>query len=105
MKHLTCLLLYFISLDGFGQSLDTTIALRQFDASKWVGGVTGVAIQVTKPDTIRALLLITASTTRSSIPHTKIGYVVKGADIKYLDCDKREIKLPVVVWGWKMFKK
>lgn len=96
MHHLTLLLLALISFAGFGQTADTSLPLREFDKSKW-----GYAHA--KPDTLRALILVTLSTTRQGIAHARVGYVVLGGEkVIYLDCRKRPLKLPAKGWGYEV---
>jgi hypothetical protein len=56
---------------------------------------------VTQPDTLRAIILVTLSP--NGIAHARMGYVVveQGKRPVYLDCRKRALKLPQVGWGWE----
>lgn len=119
MKNIIQLLLPFWFCSTFGQAYDTTQPLRHFDKTLWSSGGSTLTIthgQNGEPDlltldikmrphydTLRAVMLVTLSTSRMGIAHARGGYVVmKGSEVvKYLDCRYREIKQPGVVWGWK----
>lgn len=59
---------------------------------------------VTKPDTLRATLLVTYNGANMSIAHTKPGYVLRigNRDIDFLDDRRKPIKAPVEVWNYKV---
>lgn len=60
------------------------------------------ARDVVKPDTLRAILLVTLGYRRQGIAHARMGFVVicEGKRPVYLDCKKRALKWPMVGWGW-----
>lgn len=115
MKHLFLSLLFSASLTAFGQSVDTTQPLKQFDMSKWGGAVTSISLgsaiiqtgsaewrlPATTPDTLRAICLV--SLFQNSIAHARMGWVVieQGKRPVYLDCRKRALKLPQVGWDFR----
>lgn len=119
MKKLFLILLFSGSLDSFSQVPDTSQPLRQFDASKWgahvirtnevkdidgyiIGRVGRVDTAVIKPDTIRAIVLVTLFP--NGIAHSRMGFVViqDGRKPVYLTCDKKPLKLPQVGWGYEL---
>lgn len=55
---------------------------------------------VVKPDTLRAIVLVTLSP--NGIAHSRMGFVVisEGKRPVYLDCRKKALKLPMVGWGY-----
>ena len=58
-------------------------------------------------DTLPAILLLTEGTTRLGEARAHRGYVVLndwGQAVKYLDCKKREIKEPGIIWDFKLNK-
>lgn len=97
----------------FSQAVDTTQPLREFDASKWrqvtrasdgpkfQTGSVEWRLPVSKPDTLRAIVLVTLSP--NGIAHSRMGFVVieQGKRPVYLDCNKRALKLPQVGWGYE----
>jgi hypothetical protein len=82
MKKLFLIWIFSGSLDSFSQT-DTTWTIRKI-----------------KPDTLRAIILVTTSP--NGIAHARMGYVViaDGRKPVYLTCDKKALKLPQVGWGW-----
>lgn len=58
-------------------------------------------VPVAKPDTLRAIVLVTLSP--NGIAHSRMGFVVisEGKRPVYLDCQKRALKLPMVGWGYR----
>lgn len=105
MHHLPLLLLTFISFTGFGQVSRNAVCYHNTPACRCSSGEVvqkGAAIYRT-PDTLRALILVTLSTTRQGIAHARVGYVVLGGEkVIYLDCRKRPLKLPAKGWGWEV---
>lgn len=61
------------------------------------------ARDVVKPDTLRAILLVTLGYRRQGIAHARMGFVVicEGKRPVYLDCRKRALKWPVVGWDFR----
>lgn len=94
----------------FSQASDTTQPLRQFDRSAWVISSQGspttghatISMDVIKPDTLRAIILVTLFP--NGIAHARMGFVVieQGKRPVYLDCRKKALKLPQVGWGWEV---
>ena len=107
MKHLLFFFLFSGSLSCFSQVVDTTQPLRQFDVSKWGsapsmpdGTRLGAAFYI-RPDTLRAICLVTLSP--NGIAHSRMGFVViiEGKRPVYLDCNKKALKLPQVGWDFR----
>lgn len=103
MHHLPLLLLTLISIAGFGQQLPGELPRCEYTLE--VKPTTGIAARdkgIVKPDTLRALIIVTLSTTRG-IAHARVGYVVLGGEkVVYLDCRKQPLKLPAKGWGWEV---
>lgn len=57
-----------------------------------------------KPDTIRAILLVTLGYRQQGIAHARMGFVVisDGKRPVYLDCQKKALKLPMVGWNYQV---
>lgn len=119
------LLIWFFSgsLDSFSQAPDTAIQKAIPDnIRKWIDAVkaaplpehyttlevkpsigwTGEAITPPKPDTLRAIVLVTLSP--NGIAHSRMGFVVieQGKRPVYLDCRKKALKLPHVGWDCRI---
>jgi hypothetical protein len=117
MKHLLLVFLFSGSLEGFSQTTDTTLQLSQFDTSKWGSPVTNGSLSskqvrsgsvewrlpVSKPDTIRATLIVYYDR-GPAILHTKPGFVVMrfDKDDVYLDDKRRVVKAPFEVLTYKL---
>ena len=99
MKHLLLLILFSGSLDSFSQDEKAGIYLHEI-------GVECKCSQCTpsKPDTLRAICLITLGYRNLNVAHARMGFVVvqDGKRPVYLDCRKRMLKLPAVGWGYEL---
>lgn len=113
MKKLLLLFLFSGSLDGFSQvnadsllkKVDDLIArckkmgaeMDEYEKNN-LGDIGGVV----KPDTLRAIVLVTLF--QNGPAHARMGYVViqDGRKPVYLDCNKKALKLPQVGWGWEV---
>lgn len=109
------LLLVHISPNAiFSQVADTTQPLREYN---WSGsrpisqllhhnpdGSFEFRGPAAKPDTLRAICLVTLSS--NGIAHARMGFVVisEGKPPVYLDCRKRALKWPMVGWGYREVK-
>lgn len=113
-KKLLLFWLFSGSLDSFSQvnsdtllnKVDALIArckkmCAEMDAyeknNPWL---TGEAINPQKPDTLRAILLVTLRENGPAV--ARMGFVVisEGKRPVYLDCRKKALKLPMVGWGY-----
>lgn len=85
MKHLLLSLIFSASLTAFSQVSQNTVTTRD----------------VVKPDTIRAICLVTLF--ENGIAHARMGWVVIAPDKRpvFLDCRKRALKYPQVGWGFR----
>lgn len=94
----------------FSQVADTTQPLREYN---WSGptsmrlyhnpdGSFEFRYPDAKPDTIRAICLVTLFP--NGIAHARMGFVVisDGKRPVYLDCQKKALKLPQVGWGYEL---
>lgn len=115
MKHLLLTLLFSASLAAFSQVSDTTQPLRQHDGSNLALGISaadGFTIELgraitgnvtyPKPDTLRAIILVTMCRRCAAEPMP--GYVViePGKRPVYLDRCKKALKWPQVGWGYEL---
>jgi len=102
MKKLLLLWIFSGSLDSLSQVPD----LLKSEYTLEVKPVTGEAIPidrgVVKPDTLRAIVLVTLFP--NGIAHSRMGFVVlqNGRKPVYLSCDKKPLKLPQVGWGYEL---
>lgn len=117
MKHLLLVFLFSGSLDGFSQTVDTTQLLRQLNTTMWGCPITSGSVgskqlqsgsverqlPVSKPDTLRATLIVYYDR-GPAILHTKPGFVVLrgGKEDVYLDDRKRVVKAPLEVFSYKL---
>lgn len=94
MKHLLLFFLFSGSLDGFSQVSATTLP--------GTGVMMPIVRDVVKPDTLRAELLITYTTHRMSIAHSRDGFIVKqdGKVIRFLTDQKKRFPPTTRLWGW-----
>jgi hypothetical protein len=95
------LLLFFLfsgSLDSFSQDDKAGIYLHEIGLKCECSE----CMDVVKPDTLRAIVLVTLSP--NGIAHSRMGFVVisDGKRPVYLDCNKKALKLPMVGWGWEL---
>jgi hypothetical protein len=90
MKRLLLIWIFSGSLDSFSQ--DTLLQAPD--------GTHFIKRYQPKPDTLRAIILVTTSP--NGIAHSRMGYVVlqDGHKPVYLTCDKKALKLPQVGWAW-----
>lgn len=95
MKHILLLLLFSGSLSAFSQAADTKAPLREYN---WSGPQ-----PVVKPDTLRAIVLVTYTTQRWGIAHARDGFVVvKSGEVIAFFTDKMECFPPdTELWGWR----
>lgn len=87
---------------AFSQVADTTAPLREYDWSVPTGYTVPVRADfLPKPDTSRAIILVTLSP--NGIAHARMGFIVRepGRPVVYLDCRKRALKWPQVGWDWR----
>lgn len=101
MKKLLLIILFSGSLDSFSQDTKTLeyppkpVVIERYK-------IVQVPLE-SKPDTLRAILLVTLGYRQQGIAHARMGFVVieQGKAPVYLDCQKRALKLPMVGWDWR----
>lgn len=104
LKRLFLIWIFSGSLDGFSQVYkienDKEHVLVQAP-----DGTFSIKRSEPKPDTLRAIMLVTLSP--NGIAHARMGYVVifEGKEVVYLDCRKRALKRPAVGWGYRVVGK
>lgn len=102
LKRLLLLWIFSGSLDSFSQVADTIWDFRNNYDGTWTYGPPKKTEPAPKPDTLRAICLVTLFP--NGIAHARMGFVViaEGKEVEYLDCRKKALKLPQVGWGYRL---
>lgn len=120
MKKLLLLSLFSGSLDGFSQVKAVTLpgqgdVFQQAELKATMNAIcyhntltcrcgSGEVTSrgVVKPDTLRAIVLVTLFP--NGVAHSRMGFVViqDGKRPVYLDCRKKALKMPQVGWGYEI---
>lgn len=108
LKRLLLIWIFSGSLDSFSQETKTLeYPPKPVDGRVYLHDIGGPCkcsqcLAKMKPDTIRAIILVTLSP--NGIAHARMGYVViaEGKEVVYLDCRKRALKMPQVGWGYRV---
>lgn len=110
MKHLFLFLLLSTSSAAFSQVEPLTL-MPTYEPQVMIANPDGTYSfknkeqkREIKPDTLRAILLVTLGYRRQGIAHARMGYVVieRYKRPVYLDCKKRALKWPQVGWGYEI---
>lgn len=102
LKRLLLLWVFSASLSAFSQER-SEYTLETKDRALYIQPPDTLYVRVKPaPDTLRAELLVTYTTRRWGVAHSRDGYVVrKGAEvIDYLDNNHKPFPVCVTVWGW-----
>lgn len=92
------LLILLLPLSAFSQETKTL----EYPPKYFTGQAVPANRDVVKPDTLRAELLVTYTTRRWGVAHSRDGYVVRkdGKVIRFLDDQKRRFPPNTRLWGW-----